>query len=458
MWDKLRSRRLVWLVVGAAALLSPAHAQSVYQAFEEPADGPEHVSQPDISAVAGSIDGAIKHTPELARAGAQLSVAHSERIRAIGGFLPSIEGSGVYTNDNWRSTPVDPVNNPEGVTLGLTIRQPIFQGLATVSDYRAAQAGLSQARQLLIHTREQVAFSAAQAHASVIRARTVVSRREENLVLVRRQLEITQRRMEAGAQSRTGVEQAQMRTAQAQISLEQARAELSAVEAAFRRAIGRAPPSVLTSDEATGIHDLTSIDQVIAAVRETNPSVHAAEYAYKAARHLRTSARSEFAPDLSIEGNFNKHFDENTGAPVVRDDTEYQIVARLRIPLFVQGQNIAGLKRASADLTSAKAQQRQTTLIVEETVTRAWREMETADRRRIAAAIAIDAAQEAVRGLQLEFEAGRRTVIDVLDGQRDLVESEISLAQAVFDFQVARYELLATLGVLAPTYVNISAG
>ena len=99
-----------------------------------------------------------------------------------------------------------------------------------------------------------------------------------------------------------------------------------------------------------------------------------------------------------------------------------------------------------------------TRLAVDETVMRSWRQLVEAEAKRVAARQGIEAAQESVKGLQLEYEAGQRSVIDVLDGQRDLVQAQINLSQAEFDLRSAQHELAAATGFILEAFGVQSEG
>ena len=124
----------------------------------------------------------------------------------------------------------------------------------------------------------------------------------------------------------------------------------------------------------------------------------------------------------------------------------------MRLPIFNQGRNIADLRNARASTRQARAELNSTRLSIEEAVTRSWRQLAEAENKRIAAKQGIAAAEQSVKGLQMEYEAGQRTVIDVLDGQRDLVQAQISLSQSEFDVRVSRYELFAATGSILDAF------
>ena len=426
---------------------------SVYAAFEQPQTPPDGGAE-EAETVVGAIRAALSHDPQIRAAAAQNDAAKAERFRALGGFLPSIEASATYADGDLRSSSLQTFTDRDGTTLGVTAVQPVFQGLAAINRFRAARARVSQSDLSLLAAQQQTALAAARAHAGVIFARAVVQHRIDNMGLVREQYVVAEKRQEAGAQSRTGVEQARMRLAQAQVDLGEARTRLAEQEAAFTRIIGRAPTATLIPDGRDLASGFSSVEDAIDAAHNNSPVIAAAEKGVDAAKHAKSAAKGAFAPRLTIEGSYLKRYGENESMALQNLDEEYQLVARMRMPIFRQTEDIAGLKSAGATVSQELAQMTTAVLAIDETVTRSWRQWNEALARAAAAKIGIDAATHSVRGLKMEYEAGQRSVIDVLDGQRDLVIAQINASQAEYEVRVSQYELAAATGFILEAFFD----
>lgn len=447
------------LLAAGCSLTVAAHAAnpetlevrgSVYAAYEQDAPPPDGGAD-ETETVVGAIRAALSHNPQIRIAAAQKDAAKAERFRALGGFLPNIEASASFTDDSLRSNTLQTLTDQDGATVGVTAVQPVFQGLSAINRFRAARARVSQSDLSLLATQQQTALEAARAHASVILARAIVQHRIDNMALVQQQLTVTEKRQKAGAQSRTGVEQARMRLAQAQVDLGGARTRLAEEEAAFIRITGREPAVNLVGDARDIAGAFSSVDEAVQTARNNSPVIAAADEGLNAARHDKLAARGEFAPRLTLEGSYFKRYGEDQTLAAAQDE-EYQLVARMRLPIFRQGNNIAGLRGANATISQEQGQLRVAVLAIEETVARSWRQWTEALARAEAAKAGIEAARQSVRGLEMEYSAGQRTVIDVLDGQRDLVTAQINASQAEFEVRVSQYELAAAAGVILDVF------
>lgn len=419
----------------------PANTKTAY---DESNSEIKSSSPKDGETVADAIRAALGNNPQVEIAKSRVDAAEAGRFAALGQFLPDIEVSAAYSDESLRSNSLQTLQDRDGTTLGVTAIQPISQGLSTFNRFRGARASLSEADLAFESVRQQTALAAARAHASVLLARQIVEHRVSNLTLLNRQYEVVRKRQEAGAQGRTGVEQALARRARAQVDLGDARAVLAQSEAAYRRIVGHGAPVKIVQAPYDSSRTPSTLLDSIALAQEANPSVSAAEAASEAAQYSKNAALGDFAPKVTLEGSYFQRF--GATQTLTQEDEEYQLVARLRMPIFNQGRTIAGLRTARASVREAHALLDQIRRETEEAVTRSWRQLAQAEFKRIAAKQGIEAAKQSVKGLQLEYEAGQRSVIDVLDGQRDLVQAEISLSQAEFDLRVSQYELAAATG------------
>lgn len=447
------SIKLISMSASVALLAFPAFAGtatgSVYEAYTVPEK--DDAKNAAVGSVSASISAALRHNPQIRIASAQKDAAKAERFRALGGFLPDVEASATFADDNWRSDSPTGLNNDTGTTVGITVVQPVFQGLSTLNRFRAAKARVTQSDLALLAAMQQTALDAARAHAGVVLARSIVEHRIENLSLVGQQLTVSEKRSQAGAQSRTGVEQARMRLAQAQVDLGLARTNLAQQEAAYVRIVGSSPPAELVADTQNIIELFSSADEAIGAAHNNNPSIASADAGATASQLDKRAALGAFSPQVSLEGSYIKRYGVDPIMPL-QDDEEYQLLARVRLPIFKQGSTIAGVKSANASVAQQEAQVTLTVLAINEVVQRTWRQAGEAISRLAAASSGIDAAQQSVKGLQLEYEAGQRSVIDVLDGQRDLVIAQINASQAEYELRVSQYDLAAATGIILEVF------
>ncbi|MEP1142257.1 MAG: TolC family protein [Henriciella sp.] len=399
-----------------------------------------------------AIQAALRHSPQIEIGEADTASAKATQFGALGELLPSVSASVSAGKESWRSDELQRLTNEDGMTYSLEFSQPVFQGGSAYYGLKEARAS-TQAQYLFEkENRQSVAQTAATAHAALLLDREITGHRTKSLDLLMQQVEITDRRREAGAESLISVSQARSRMEQERAELVRAQASLAVSEATYVRQTGEMPGPALVPDTDRIGEEMISAADAMAQALKTNPGLLARDDLVVAAQHGRRSARGRLSPALSLDGQYNAYdLDSSALTPGVRQEAnEFQVVARLRVPLFQKGQNYSGLKSARARLARENAARRDTRLGLEEAVTSNWNTLQSSAAAIDAAQAAVEASEIVVEGQQAEYSAGRTGIQDVLDGQRDLVLARISLSQAEFDYRRARYGLLALVSRLAP--------
>ena len=398
-----------------------------------------------------AISAALRHNPQIAIGEADTDAARAGQFGALGELLPSVSASISASDESWRSDQLERLRAEDGVTYSLQFSQPVFQGGAW-NGLKDARASVQAQRLLERENRQLVAQSAATTHAALTLDREVVGHRIQSLDLLLQQVEFTERRREAGAESLISVSQARARMEQEKAELVRAEAALAASEAAYFRQTGQYAERVIIPDTDRIGDEIISAADAVAQALKSNPGLLARDDLVSAARYGQKSAKGRLAPSVSLDGQYNVYDLNRSAFPsgIPGEDNEFQVVARVTVPLFQQGQNYSGIQSARARLARENASRRDARLAIEEAVSANWNTLQAAAAAIEAAEAAVAAGEIVVEGQQAEYRSGSTSIQDVLDGQRDLVFARISLSQAEFDYRRARYELLAIVDRLAP--------
>ena len=181
------------------------------------------------------------------------------------------------------------------------------------------------------------------------------------------------------------------------------------------------------------------------ALLERRPDIVEAEQQLVSANARIGVAKAAFFPQISLTGNF--------GAQSVQFSDLFRGPARvwsfgpgLTVPLFDAGRNLANLERS-------RAQREQARVSYEQTIQRAFREVEDAllahqkireiraERERL-----VDLSREALELAQLEYLNGQASYLDILVARREAFNAETVLAQTQRDQLLAVVQLYKSLG------------
>jgi multidrug efflux system outer membrane protein len=264
----------------------------------------------------------------------------------------------------------------------------------------------------------------------------------------RRTYELTQQRVEVGASSRLDLRSNEtlMETARASaLALARQRAQ---AENALTLLVG-APPSQAASGAMASDAQIDAMSAVPAGLPSDllarRPDIRAAEQRLKMANANIGAARAAFFPRISLTAAIGSASPEFSGLFDGGNGT-WSFVPQLTLPIFQGGRNVANLNLAEVRKNIAVTD-------YERSIQIAFREVSDALAARtflgeqVAAQRAIqDSQADRLRLLQLRFDNGVASSLDVLDAQRELFNAEQQLVQARLLRTTSAIDLYRSLG------------
>ena len=264
----------------------------------------------------------------------------------------------------------------------------------------------------------------------------------------RRTYELTQQRVEVGASSRLDLRSNEtlMETARASaLALARQRAQ---AENALTLLVG-APPTQAASGAMASDAQIDAMSAVPAGLPSDllarRPDIRAAEQRLKAANANIGAARAAFFPRISLTAAIGSASPEFSGLFDGGNGT-WSFVPQLTLPIFQGGRNVANLNLSEVRKNIAVTD-------YERSIQIAFREVSDALAARtflgeqVAAQRAIqDSQADRLRLLQLRFDNGVASSLDVLDAQRELFNAEQQLVQARLLRTTSAIDLYRALG------------
>jgi multidrug efflux system outer membrane protein len=264
----------------------------------------------------------------------------------------------------------------------------------------------------------------------------------------RRTYELTQQRVEVGASSRLDLRSNEtlMETARASaLALARQRAQ---AENALTLLVG-APPTQAASGTMACDAQIDAMSAVPAGLPSDllarRPDIRAAEQRLKASNANIGAARAAFFPRISLTAAIGSASPEFSGLFDGGNGT-WSFVPQLTLPIFQGGRNVANLNLAEVRKNIAVTD-------YERSIQIAFREVSDALAARtflgeqVAAQRAIqDSQADRLRLLQLRFDNGVASSLDVLDAQRELFNAEQQLVQARLLRTTSAIDLYRALG------------
>ena len=346
------------------------------------------------------------------------------------------------------------VTHPHGYSVQLT--QPLFEGFQNLNAIRAAKSTVQAARDSLRSVEQTVLLDAATAYVNVVRDAAIVRLRENDVTVLTEQLKATKDRFDVGEVTRTDVAQAEARRSEAQSTLAAAQANLKTSNAAYEQIIGHPPGKLETPPSIRGLLP-GSLDDAMTLGDGENPLILAAVYQEEASLYAVQRVMGELLPTATFEAQYQNRFDESRTLKELETTT---LTWRVTMPFYQGGSVSARVRQAKETNNQLKKEVEDARLRVHADVISNWGILQSSGPAIASAQAAVEANKIALTGVREEEKVGQRTTLDVLDAQRELLNSQIGLVTALRDRVVAEYSLYAatgrmdaqTLGLPVPYY------
>ena len=371
---------------------------------------------------------------------------------------PQVSATVGVTRDLTRSGRFD-VGGSKGpfITGGVDLSYPLFQGGTVRNNVEAAKTRVEAGRATLRAVEGDVFTEAVAAYMDVIRDRAIVELNNNNVKVLDTNLQAARDRFEIGDVTRTDVAQSEARLSLQRSELLDAQARLTTSEENYRRVIGKRPdalqpPPPLPPFPATA-------DQAVQIALANNPDLIAVTRQAEAANYDVRSVRGTRLPTVSAvaSGDYANTISGDTqGIP--RSGTATSIGVQGRIPLYQGGLPAARIRQAQALEGETLERRIATERAVVANTRSAFATYKAATDAIASNQVAVSANELALEGARAENSVGTRTILDVLNAEQELLNSQVLLVTARRDQYVAGFQLLNAMGQAEADDLGLEGG
>lgn len=377
---------------------------------------------------------------------------------ARSGGRPQISANVGLTRDLTRSGRFDTgLSKGPFITGGVDLSMPLFQGGTVRNDIKAAKTRVEAGRATLRAVEGDIFTEAVAAYMDVIRDRATVELSANNVRVLTTNLEATRDRFEIGDVTRTDVAQSESRLALAQSRLTTAQGRLVTSEQNYRRVIGR-PPGELQPPPPLPPLPATA-EQAVQIALSNNPDLIAATRQAMAAGFDVRSVRGTRLPTVSAiaSGDYARTTSGETGG-IDRAGTATSVGLQTNIPLYQGGLPAARIRQAQALEGQALELRVASERAVVAATRSAFADYQAAMNAIKSNEVAVKASELALEGVRAENSVGTRTILDVLDAEQELLNSQVLLVTARRDAYVAGFQLLNAMGQAEADDLGLDGG
>ena len=395
-----------------------------------------------------SVGHTLATNPEVMAARHELDSREQQVRQAKAGYRPTLDVAAGIGREETRS----PNTGDERVRLtrhesSLQLRQMVFDGFATQEEVRRQRARVGSADFRLQALEERTALRVAEVYINLLRQRDLLILAQDTLAEHRKIHNQMVLRESSGVGSKADLDQISARLALSQSNLIAAENNLQDAKTNFYRVVELVPDMADLAVPGIGSPMAPNLTDAEALAVKNHPTLLSANADIDAAQAQYQASRSAFYPRLQIEAD--KHWDEDIDG--LEGEREDLVVAlRVQYNLYNGNADSARRKQTAYLMEEAKSIRNNTRRQVIESLRLSWSSYQA-----ITAQIAylernVAAARDTRDAYLKQFNIGRRTLLDLLNTENEVVEARGSLVNASYDLLFSRFRIETAMGQMLP--------
>ncbi len=453
----------LYLGVSLAAIAVPAAAQTSTSRTTAPArvqaEPPAPAPQPTMS-LRDALIMAYRGNPDLQGERATLRATDEGVPIARSAGLPGVNSSGGFTETLHNTNQgLGPARTAQA---GIDLSVPVYAGGAVRNSVRAAETRVEAGRSQLRATEADIFTQVVTAYVDVIRDEAIVRLNQQNVRALEVNLQASRDRFEVGDLTRTDVAQSEARLALAQGQLRTAEARLIGSRETFIRVVGTPPGVLAPPPPLPGLP--SGVEAAVDIAVANNPNLEAAQKLRDASGYDVRVARAGRLPRVSLVtggsyfNNLGSLTDQAVRAGVAGDGWATTAGVNLSMPLFQGGRPAAEVRQAQA---RQEISMEQVTFVERGVIAQArsaYAAYQSSLRVIESSRVAVDANRLSLEGVRAENSVGTRTILDILNAEQELLNSQVTYVTAERDAYVAGFTLLSAMGKAEAQDLGLDGG
>ncbi|MFO7839781.1 MAG: TolC family protein [Thermodesulfobacteriota bacterium] len=405
-----------------------------------------------------AIEIGLVNNPGVAARGFEAEAAAARQDRALSERMPEMRVEGGYNRhlDEQRILPVrepdeDAVLSRNIVASDLVLSMPLFTGGRLVNQVKAADLLHQSEKQRLARSRKELVFNVSSLFFNILAQGHVIEALESSQQTLTEHL----RRVDALVEEKKAARVDRMRT---EVRLADVRQELVGEENVMdiqRRTLANLLGLSTRMDKVSLQGELERPTEAIVqdlgtALKkawESRDDYLAEKSALEAQARYVDSARAGYWPVISLQGAYGwRGTAGQTSGTGDEFGDEGRIGLGLEMPLFDGGRVRAEVREERAELAGAQKRLRELELEIRLEIETALADVESSEKRAAALGKSIAQARESLRIEQQKYDLGKGAIVDVLDAQDALLDTETTYYKVLAELRTAMAQLKLAMG------------
>lgn len=327
----------------------------------------------------------------------------------------------------------------------LRLSYPLYTGGKNENNIKSAGYSLNSADLTLENTRQQVIYNTTAAYYDILRNKSLVAVKENNVKLLQAHLDQVNSKFEIGVVAGSDILASQVQLANAQQALTTSRNDYANAVATLNNLIG-VPMStdLIINDDLHYARYSVNLEDCIAYAQEHRPDGIAAGYAVQQAEKNISVVKSNKLPQVNavVSRTFN-------GERIFKNNHNDNWAAGLSLSWSVFDNNVVNAQVHENEATLSRLQSiyRQTQEQIELDVRKAYNNLTSSEKNISTTQAAVAQAEEEYRIAQVKYIEGVGTNLEVMDAQEKLSEAQTNYYTALYNYNTAKAQLDKAMGV-----------
>lgn len=330
----------------------------------------------------------------------------------------------------------------------IQLTQNLFDGFGTMNKVDYQEARILAAAYNYVEKANDTAFKMTNAYLNVLRSYELLETAKENVQINEDIYKKVKDLYDSGLTTDSEVQKVQASLSLARSNLTVQKTNTKDTEYNFRRVLGRMPNQSEMKRPSFDFPMPESIERAAMYSIEHNPSLLVSRYNIKGAQALWKQRDKEFYPKLDLEVNqfYNdSHIDTNG---FDQPDDRFRARLVLTYNLFHGGADKAEFQKNISKIAQETEIKRDLKRQVIEDLDLSWNAYENIAKQLVDLREYSKYSEKTLELNKQEYDLGRRSLLDLLSSQNDVINARSQIITAEYDYLFAKYRILDAMGLL----------
>ncbi|WP_428739990.1 TolC family outer membrane protein [Sulfurimonas sp.] len=330
----------------------------------------------------------------------------------------------------------------------LVFTQNLFNGFSTTHKVDYQQARTLAAAYNYLETADDVAFGMSGAYLEVLKSQELVQTAIENVQINESILQKVQDLFDSGLTTESEVKKIQSSLSLAKTNLIVQQNNARDKENNFKRVLGRMPNTVSMQRPKLNVNMPESYERAAMYAIQNNPSILVSRYNVQSAQELWKQSKNGYYPTLDLQVTQNYDDVSKNNNTFDRPDDRFQAQLLLNYNLYKGGADEAEIQKNISKINQEIEIKRDKQRDVIESLELSWNAYEMIQKQLVELKEYSKFSEKTLDLYKEEYDLGRRSLLDLLSAQNDVINSRKQIISAEYDYLYAQYRILDAMGLL----------